>query len=455
MAVPHAGIAEIDARLSRKHGTDGSGRQHARRIKSIEDEYQLLAMPDDQDPGMLGRGSYGIVRRYEKRDLPHLAHVPSGPLAVKAIEKRRVSTSATSVKHVMIEVAVLKHLKHENIIRMYDVVHTDDTIYMVMELCSGGELYHFIAENRLLQPEQAAVILKQILLALHYIHSNHVVHRDIKPENILIDRNDLHIKIIDFGLSKYCGPSGGIIGLDFPQSPSPGMMATDFSATAVPPSPLVASTPCGTDLYLSLESICGILQGTRSYMSTKSRLPKVDVYGAGVIAYAMLTGKLPYRSVYRTVKRTPQERQRRLQDLKGKMDGGVVFPASSQTLPLEALECVRDLMTNDPTSRPTALEGAGFAWLKEAKIPTRAAQPEKVAAVVQVKEVKEKPAFTIMGPPKKKGRPPPATAPIPDVTKSTGSGYAECTPPVQPNVLYGVASVFPRPPKRARLSLMA
>ena len=427
MAHLEAGIKEIDTRLGKN---DGTGKPYARKLGDIEEEYNLIALDGDQDPGMLGRGSYGIVRRYEKKDLKHLGHVPAGPLAIKAIEKRRVCTSQKSLKHVFVELAVLKHLKHENIIRLYEVVHTNDTIYMVMELCQGGELYHFIRENRKLQPDVAAVILKQLLLALDFIHGNFVVHRDIKPENILIDRSDYHIKVIDFGLAKYHGPRGAMQGLDLlPQSPAPNMpQPHDLHAGgSICPSPMVASTPCGTDLYLALESVCGILQGNRSYLSSRSKLHKVDVYGAGVISYAMLTGKLPYQT-RQPMRRTQEERTRRLQDLKHKMSDGVVFPNTAQgTVPIEALECVRDLMCNEPTYRPSALEGAKMPWLKDVEIPSHEPKPEPVSAVVEVKTVRQNQPVGPLVMKKRKGRPPPASQPIPDVQKNAGgsaSGYA-------------------------------
>eukprot|EP01064_Diplonema_japonicum_P000521 TRINITY_DN10339_c0_g1_i2.p1 TRINITY_DN10339_c0_g1~~TRINITY_DN10339_c0_g1_i2.p1 ORF type:complete len:482 (+),score=159.84 TRINITY_DN10339_c0_g1_i2:55-1500(+) len=407
------GMADINARLMKKNS---KGKQHARPVERLEDEYDLKIEPEDQEPGVLGKGTYGIVRRYEKKDLDHLKHVPSGPVAIKEIDKMRASSNTKTLKHIMVELVVLKQLNHPNVIKLYDVVHTEDKIYMVMELCSGGELYHFIATNRVLPPDTAAIILKQILIVLKYIHSEHIVHRDIKPENILIDKNDFHIKLIDFGLAKYYGPATNV---DFPQSPSPNNPQHFMCGDAVPPSPLIANTPCGTDLYLALESICGILEGQvgkRPWMSTKSKLPKVDVYGAGVIAYAMLTGKLPYRSAYRQVRRTPQERERRLEDLKGKMRDGVQFPATAQNLPLEALECVRELMQNNCQERPSAEQAIMLDWLRDVRTPSRGEPDVTVIEVKQVKPV-DKASFVMSGPPIKKKGKQPEKAPLPDLTK--------------------------------------
>ena len=71
-------------------------------------------------------------------------------------------------------------------------------------MCSGGELFDRIVENEFFNEEKAAVIFRQILMALNYCHSTNVVHRDLKPENFLFDSKaeDADLKIIDFGLSK-------------------------------------------------------------------------------------------------------------------------------------------------------------------------------------------------------------------------------------------------------------
>ncbi|KAJ9473242.1 putative serine/threonine-protein kinase fhkD [Diplonema papillatum] len=411
--------ADIDKALNAKNT---SGNPHARQIQDIEDEYELHPLPEDGFPGTLGKGSYGTVRRFTRRDdLPHLKHIPSGPLAIKEIKKDRL-TSQKSLKHIMVEIAVLRKLKHQNVIALYDVVHTTDKIFMVMEICSGGELYHFISRNRMLPPATAAIILKQLMQALSYIHQQHIVHRDIKPENVLIDTTDYHIKVIDFGLAKYCGPTGHP---DFPQSPAPANQGAPGCVTpgGVPPSPLIASTPCGTDLYLSLESICGILQGSgvrKAWMSSRSKLPKVDIYAAGVIAYAMLTGKLPYRSAYK--QKAAGVRQQRLADMKDMMNNGLQFPLSAQSLPHEALDCVRELMQNDPVTRPTAETCLQHVWLQNVQTPNRVPAALKGIVSSTLVTVAQGPINRTIEVPAVRRRKTPAAAPIPESVSTAHEG---------------------------------
>ncbi|KAH0786329.1 CAMK family protein kinase [Histomonas meleagridis] len=122
-----------------------------------------------------------------------------------------------------------------------------------MELCSNGELYHYIIQSQRLSELESKYFLRQILETLQYVHSLGFVHRDIKPENLLIDANGF-IKISDFGLSKFVGTQG------------------------------IASTPCGSLCYAAPECIQGI-----GYDGRKS-----DVWSVGVVLYAMLTGQLPW-----------------------------------------------------------------------------------------------------------------------------------------------------------------
>lgn len=95
-------------------------------------------------------------------------------------------------------------MDHPNIIKLYEVYETDKTIYLVTEVCEGGELFYLIVEKKFMTESQTAVIMRQIFSAIAYLHEHNVCHRDLKPENILLKEkeNIRSIKLIDFGIAK-------------------------------------------------------------------------------------------------------------------------------------------------------------------------------------------------------------------------------------------------------------
>lgn len=144
-------------------------------------------------------------------------------------------------------------MKHPHIAQLYELVETDDNYYLVMEHCSGGELFDHIVDNGRLKEDEASKLYQQLLSVLKYLHGLGIVHRDLKPENILLDDN-LNLKIIDFGLSN-----------EYRE----GQML---------------STICGSPNYISPEMIL-----RKPYEGLK-----VDVWCSGVTLFAMLCGYLPF-----------------------------------------------------------------------------------------------------------------------------------------------------------------
>lgn len=105
------------------------------------------------------------------------------------------------------EIETLRSLRHPNIIQLYDVFLTQDKIYFIMEMMSGGELFDYVVQKGTLTEEEASRIVRMVTSALVYMHSRNVIHRDMKPENLLLahkprSSHDIEVKIIDFGLSK-------------------------------------------------------------------------------------------------------------------------------------------------------------------------------------------------------------------------------------------------------------
>ena len=124
--------------------------------------------------------------------------------ACKELQKKSVS----DYDGLMREVNLMIKLDHPNIIKLYEYYENDKNIYLIMELCTGGELFDRIVENTengiQYTEKQAANLFRQMMDAINYCHKNGIVHRDLKPENLLFLNKDKNspIKVIDFGMSK-------------------------------------------------------------------------------------------------------------------------------------------------------------------------------------------------------------------------------------------------------------
>lgn len=172
--------------------------------------------------------------------------------AIKIVDRSKCKGKEDMVET---EVKILKMIKHENIVQLYEMYEFDGKIYLVMELVTGGELFDEIMGRGTFMEKDAACIVQKILLAIQYLHRMGIVHRDLKPENLLIsDRSsNPEIKISDFGLSKIFKHSG------------------------------VMKTACGTPGYVAPE-----------VLKKKGYGPQVDLWSLGVITYILLCGYPPF-----------------------------------------------------------------------------------------------------------------------------------------------------------------
>lgn len=152
------------------------------------------------------------------------------------------------------EIAVMKLLEHDNIVRLYDVWENSNELYLIMEYVEGGELFHYVEQRKGLHEDETIIIFRQIIAALLYCHRMHICHRDLKPENILLDPSKMTVKLIDFGMAA---------------------LQTDGR---------MLSTPCGSPHYAAPEVV-----SSKPYDGKQA-----DVWSCGVILYVMLTGTTPY-----------------------------------------------------------------------------------------------------------------------------------------------------------------
>ncbi|XP_021740305.1 serine/threonine-protein kinase PEPKR2-like [Chenopodium quinoa] len=150
------------------------------------------------------------------------------------------------------EVEIMQHLSgHPGVVMLNAVYEDSDCFHLVMELCSGGRLVDEMKENRCSE-QRAAHILKELMLVIKYCHEMGVVHRDIKPENILLTSSG-KMKLADFGLAV--------------------RVATGQSLTGV----------AGSPAYVAPEVLSGAYR------------EKVDIWSAGILLHALLTGSLPFQ----------------------------------------------------------------------------------------------------------------------------------------------------------------
>ncbi|KAF1745380.1 hypothetical protein MXB_4344, partial [Myxobolus squamalis] len=113
-------------------------------------------------------------------------------VAIKIVEKAKLN-QAGLIK-LLREVRILKQLDHPNIVKLLEVIETENTLYLIMEYCSGGEVFDYLVSHGKMKEIEARVKFRQILSAVDYCHQRHVIHRDLKAENLLLDAN-LDVKI--------------------------------------------------------------------------------------------------------------------------------------------------------------------------------------------------------------------------------------------------------------------
>jgi len=244
---------------------------------------------------ILGQGYFAVVK--VGKDLKTGEEV-----AVKFVKKSLVEREETLAN----EIDILGAIHHPNVVGLRAIFDTEETLFIVMDLMKGGELYEEIVRRKTFSEKDASRIMSQLFSALAYLHEKGIVHRDLKLENLLLVKEadaDLTIKLADFGLSKL------------------------YSGKAL-------QTACGTPFYVAPDILMGDGYGTG-----------VDMWASGVLLYVLLSGRLPFAADTDT------------ELFKLIMVGDLVWKSPQfDTVSAEAKDLISKLIVVEPEQRLSALE---------------------------------------------------------------------------------------------------
>ncbi|XP_062818970.1 MAP/microtubule affinity-regulating kinase 4 isoform X2 [Anolis carolinensis] len=243
---PPSGPALSGSRSEKGSSSSWSSRSLGARCRNS------IASCADEQPHI---GNYRLLKTIGKGNFAKVKlarHILTGrEVAIKIIDKTQLNP--TSLQKLFREVRIMKGLNHPNIVKLFEVIETEKTLYLVMEYASAGEVFDYLVSHGRMKEKEARAKFRQIVSAVHYCHQKNIVHRDLKAENLLLDA-DANIKIADFGFSN------------------------EFTLGSK------LDTFCGSPPYAAPE----LFQGK------KYDGPEVDIWSLGVILYTLVSGSLPF-----------------------------------------------------------------------------------------------------------------------------------------------------------------
>mmetsp|Transcript_10980 Transcript_10980/g.21858 ORF Transcript_10980/g.21858 Transcript_10980/m.21858 type:complete len:571 (-) Transcript_10980:69-1781(-) len=241
--------------------------------------------------------------------------------ALKTLQLHQIRNDDEALQQLKDEIAILKALDHPNIVRLEEVYETPDHMFLILELCTGGEMLDRLNSQKGFHysEKHAAEYVKIMVNAIRYIHEHNITHRDLKLENFLLqDRSeDSDLKLIDFGLSRHFREKEKM------------------------------TVPVGTPYYVAPEVLRGIYD------------EKCDLWSLGVITYMLLSGTPPFP---------------------GQGEGEILQRVKKGHYSLEisrfdgvsdhAKDFIRKLLMMDPKKRLTAAQAQDHPWMHDFDHPT-------------------------------------------------------------------------------------
>lgn len=311
-----AGSDAIKTRPSLGNARATLVKDHDETATAVQIEHIYDGVPGFSKPIPLGQGGTAEVFK--------IRHKKTGQqYALKVLNLLRVS-SASKKEMLLREIPIMKVLDHKNVIKIVEVFRKINTVYIVMELCTGGELFDklYAQPDARFSESDARHLATKMLSSLAYLHSNDLVHRDLKLENFIFTSKseDADIKLIDFGFSRQ---------------------------------------------YLEGETKMNELVGTCYYVApevlNRQYTASSDLWSLGVVLYMMVTGEAPFDgSSNSSIMQNIRVKTRDPEMLRSELDSEL----AGHDLSDPCIDFLLRLLTVDPEKRMTAAQGLEHRWIK-------------------------------------------------------------------------------------------
>jgi len=249
----------------------------------------------------IGRGGFGFVRACKAKKGGKEA------IVTKVIDRTLVQTWQVDENGDLLEAKILKKLSHPAVVDLIELFSSPSYFLLLMDFCRGEQLWTLVHCNPGGLPQPiSCVLFKQVVEAVKYMHEQGVTHNDIKDENIIVEREDLRIKIIDFG-------------------------------SAVEEDGALTRIYCGSETYTSPE----VLAGKRF-----ARVPQ-EIWSLGVLLWVLVYGENPFENVVAA------------EECK------LTFPKRQEAVSEDCKTLLSSILTKEVLARPSISELTSSSWLQQ------------------------------------------------------------------------------------------